>query len=110
MGRLLITPAGSIQAGASEWTPGRTVIWLWPSLGRRQQEEQNGDFPKPGRGPARIRGTLNLVPGGRRLCLLSQSTSEAQQPSEMSTKTNRPSQDSSAPSPDFKELAPRREG
>lgn len=74
-GQLRITPPRSTRAGACECRPGRTVTW--PRLGfggRQRQEEQNGAFPKPRRGPAKSQGILILVPGGRRLWLLSQST------------------------------------
>lgn len=55
--------------------------------------------PRPGHQPRNPK----FSPWGRRLCQLSQSAGEAQHRSEMSTKPNRPSQDTSAPSADFKE-------
>lgn len=58
--------SGSTQVRACERGPGTTVPWLCLSFGRRQQEEQNGHFPKTRRGPATGGGILNLVPGGRR--------------------------------------------
>lgn len=95
--RLLMNWAGSIQAervrGAGQDSP-----LAGPELRLRQREEQDGVFPETGHQPRNI---LNIAPG--EAVSAQPGTREAQHRAEMSTKASRPSQDTSAPSPAFRE-------